>query len=72
MIYLIIYLIGFLINYYWIRYDYKNANEWNWENLIIIFFSTLLFWYILIPWHLILNLILYIKNNISKEPPKWL
>ena len=71
---ILIYLIGFIVCYYSIRYVMRKTYEWNWIIIIFSMFFSLLSWISLIIYLFIL-LCNKIYKNIDfykKDPPKWL
>lgn len=78
MIYIIIYIIGFLICYYYWRYESKVVyKDWNWKEFQLAFKVSLLLWYIVVP--LATMEFIYDRTigklkpiKFPKEPPKWL
>lgn len=66
----IIWIIGYLITYYTMRYYAKRDHIWDWNEFSVTFFINMILWPLILPF-----MIIYIITRnckLPKEPPKWL
>lgn len=69
MVFLIIYITGFVVNYYiYRRHQKRTVGRWGWDDIIIIMIFSLLSWMSVIAFF-----IEPLLTKLSqKNPPKWL
>lgn len=72
MIYLIIYLIGVIILYYYCRYLKKKQDDWTYSMWIMTVFTSIFSWFGIVGMIIVELTEKLPKVDWDKEPPKWL